>query len=40
VVTGAGAAQITAVLEAAGALESLGVPVVADGGIKYSGDIV
>jgi IMP dehydrogenase len=40
VVTGAGAAQITAVLEAAAALESLGVPIVADGGIKYSGDIV
>jgi IMP dehydrogenase len=40
VVTGAGAAQITAVLEAAGALEGSGVPVIADGGIKYSGDIV
>jgi IMP dehydrogenase len=40
VVTGAGAAQITAVLEAAGALEGSGVPIIADGGIKYSGDIV
>jgi IMP dehydrogenase len=40
VVTGAGAAQLTAVLEAARALEGTGVPVIADGGIKYSGDIV
>ena len=40
VVTGAGMAQITAVLEAARALEDAGVPIVADGGIKYTGDIV
>ncbi len=40
VVTGAGAAQITAILEAVRALEELGVPVIADGGIKYSGDVV
>jgi IMP dehydrogenase len=40
VVSGAGMAQITAVLEAARALEDSGVPVIADGGIKYSGDIV
>src|SRR6185503_4324885 len=40
VVTGAGAAQITAVLEAARALEGTDVPIVADGGIKYSGDFV
>jgi IMP dehydrogenase len=40
VVTGAGMAQITAVLEAAKALEAEGVPIVADGGIKYSGDVV
>jgi IMP dehydrogenase len=40
VVTGAGAAQITAVLEAARALEGTGVPVIADGGIKYTGDVV
>ena len=40
VVSGAGMAQITAVLEAARALEGTGVPVIADGGIKYSGDIV
>ncbi|MBI1795575.1 MAG: IMP dehydrogenase [Candidatus Eisenbacteria bacterium] len=40
VVTGAGMAQITAVLEAARALEGSDVPIVADGGIKYSGDVV
>jgi IMP dehydrogenase len=40
VVTGAGAAQITAVLEAARALHGRDVPIIADGGIKYTGDIV
>jgi IMP dehydrogenase len=40
VVAGAGMAQVTAVLEAAKALEKSGVPIVSDGGIKYSGDIV
>ena len=40
VVTGAGMAQITAVLEAAKALEGTDVPVIADGGVKYSGDVV
>jgi IMP dehydrogenase len=40
IVTGAGMAQITAILEAARALESLDIPVIADGGIKYSGDVV
>ena len=40
VVSGAGMAQITAVLEAARALEGRDVPIIADGGIKYSGDIV
>ena len=40
VVTGAGMAQVTAVLEAARALEGTDVPVIADGGIKYTGDIV
>jgi len=38
--TGAGMAQITAVLEAARALDGTDVPIIADGGIKYSGDIV
>jgi IMP dehydrogenase len=40
VVTGVGAAQLTAVLEAARALEGTDIPIIADGGIKYSGDIV
>ncbi|HEY6196064.1 MAG TPA: IMP dehydrogenase [Candidatus Eisenbacteria bacterium] len=40
VVTGAGMAQITAVLEAAKALEGTDVPIIADGGVKYSGDLV
>ena len=40
VVSGAGMAQITAVLEAARALEGRDLPIIADGGIKYSGDIV
>jgi IMP dehydrogenase len=39
VVTGAGMAQITAILEAARALEGADIPVIADGGIKYSGDV-
>ena len=40
VVTGAGMAQITAVLEAARGLEATDVPIVAAGGIKYTGDVV
>jgi IMP dehydrogenase len=40
VVTGSGMAQITAVLEAARALEGTGVPIIADGGVKYTGDVV
>jgi IMP dehydrogenase len=39
VVTGAGVPQITAIMEAARAAEGTGIPVIADGGIKYSGDI-
>jgi len=39
VVTGVGAAQITAIFECACALEGRGVPVIADGGLKYTGDI-
>ncbi|HEY2646726.1 MAG TPA: IMP dehydrogenase, partial [Candidatus Acidoferrales bacterium] len=37
VVTGAGVPQITAIAEAARAAEGTGIPVIADGGIKYSG---
>ena len=39
VVTGAGVPQITAITEAARAAAGSGVPVIADGGIKFSGDI-
>ncbi|MBI4915892.1 MAG: IMP dehydrogenase [Acidobacteria bacterium] len=39
VVTGAGVPQITAISECARACREAGVPLVADGGIKYSGDI-
>ncbi len=39
VVTGAGVPQITAVMEATRAAKGTGAPVIADGGIKYSGDI-
>ena len=40
VVSGAGMPQITAVMEAVRACGPRGVPVIADGGIKYSGDVV
>ncbi len=39
VVTGAGVPQVTAVLECSRAVEGSGVPIIADGGIKFSGDI-
>src|SRR5437588_438941 len=39
VVTGAGVPQITAIAEAARPARDAGVPIIADGGIKYSGDI-
>jgi len=39
IVTGAGVPQITAILESARAAKGTDVPVIADGGIKYSGDI-
>ncbi len=38
-VTGAGMPQITAISEAARAAAPRGIPVIADGGIKYSGDV-
>ncbi len=40
VVSGAGMPQMTAIYQCARAAHQRGVPVVADGGIKYSGDIV
>jgi IMP dehydrogenase len=39
VVTGAGVPQITAIAECSRAAEGSGVPLIADGGIKFSGDI-
>jgi IMP dehydrogenase len=39
IVTGVGVPQITAIAEATRATRDSGVPVIADGGIKYSGDI-
>lgn len=39
VVSGAGVPQITAIAECARAARSAGVPLIADGGIKYSGDV-
>ncbi len=38
-VTGAGMPQITAIAESARAARERGVPIIADGGIKYSGEI-
>lgn len=40
IIAGIGMPQLTAVYEAAKAIEGTGVPVIADGGIRYSGDIV
>ncbi|PWR00355.1 IMP dehydrogenase [Leucothrix pacifica] len=39
VVAGVGVPQITAVMNVAKALEGTGVPLIADGGIRYSGDV-
>ena len=39
VVTGAGVPQITAIAECARAAAKAGVPLIADGGIKFSGDV-
>lgn len=39
IIAGIGMPQLTAVYEAAKALEGTGVPVIADGGIRFSGDI-
>jgi IMP dehydrogenase len=40
VVAGVGVPQITAIMEATRACRPAGVPVIADGGLQYSGDIV
>lgn len=40
VIAGIGAPQLSAVLEVVEAVQGTGVPVIADGGIRYSGDLV
>lgn len=40
VIAGVGVPQLTAIYEVSKALEGTGVPVIADGGLRYSGDIV
>ncbi len=40
IVAGAGVPQITAIMEAASILNELKVPLIADGGIRYTGDMV
>lgn len=40
VIAGVGVPQLTAIYDVAKAIEGSGVPIIADGGIRYSGDIV
>lgn len=40
IVAGAGVPQITAIMEAASVASKLGIPLIADGGIRYTGDMV
>jgi len=40
VIAGVGVPQITAIMECAEEADKYGIPIIADGGIKYSGDIV
>ncbi len=40
VIAGVGVPQLSAIFECAAAVKEFGIPVIADGGIKYSGDIV
>jgi IMP dehydrogenase len=39
VVTGAGVPQITAIVDCVNAAKGTGVPIIADGGVKFSGDV-
>jgi IMP dehydrogenase len=39
VISGVGVPQITAIFQAAQALRDSGIPIIADGGVRYSGDI-
>ncbi len=40
IIAGIGMPQLTAIIEAAEALKGTGIPIIADGGIRYSGDMV
>lgn len=40
IIAGIGVPQLTAIMEASSAIAGSGVPVIADGGIRYSGDVV
>jgi IMP dehydrogenase len=40
IVAGVGVPQVSAIIECARVARSMGIPVIADGGVKYSGDIV
>lgn len=40
IIAGIGVPQLTAIIEAANAVKGSGVPIIADGGIRYSGDMV
>jgi IMP dehydrogenase len=40
IIAGVGVPQLTAIYDVANALKGTGIPVIADGGIRYSGDIV
>lgn len=40
IITGVGVPQLTALLEVSNALKGTGIPVIADGGIRFTGDIV
>ncbi|MEZ5047829.1 MAG: IMP dehydrogenase [Chitinophagaceae bacterium] len=40
IVTGAGAPQLSAIMQASAVAKKSGVPVIADGGIRYTGDMV
>jgi IMP dehydrogenase len=40
IVAGVGVPQVTAIMESAKIGKKLGIPIIADGGIKYSGDVI
>lgn len=40
IIAGVGVPQLTAIMEVAEALKGTGIPVIADGGIRYTGDVV